>query len=69
MLGDRINLTKEVRMQRWRLAIVGLLAVAIVIGPVGLPLNRHVARATGEASRYGLRLENLLSCVRPHVRG
>lgn len=69
MLGERISLTKEVRMQRWRLAVVGLLAVAIVIGPMRLPLNRHVARATGEASRYGLRLETPLSCVRPHVRG
>jgi hypothetical protein len=55
-----MSLTKEVRVQHWRLAIIGL---------VSLPLNRHVARATGAASRYGLRLENLLSCVRPHVRG
>ena len=69
MLGGRISLTKEVRMQHWRLAVVGLLAVAIIIGLVGFALNRHVAGATGEASRYGLRLENPLSCVRPHVRG
>jgi hypothetical protein len=33
-----MSLTQEVRAQRWRLAVVGLLAVDIVIGLVGLPL-------------------------------
>lgn len=67
-----MSLTKQVRVQRWRLGqvqLLGRLAVVIVIGLVRFLLNRHVARVAGGASRHDPRLEDLPSCVRPRVRG